>query len=111
MQSSGIVSFVNDGISRSNTDCLKCIINFVAMKELVEEITSRDFPNIETLHAYIDASIPELSGVQEEGMMIFRDKENTVEIIATIVDDLSVTVDRGDVEAETSFQVFLRVQH
>lgn len=111
MQSSGIVSFVNDGISRSNTDCLQCVIHFAAMKELIEEITSRNFPNIETLHAYIDTSMPELTGVLEEGMMIFRDQENTVEIIATIADDLSVTVEREDVEAETSFQVFLRVQH
>lgn len=111
MQSSGIVSFVNDGISRSNTDCLQCVIHFTAMKELIEEITSRNFPNIETLHAYIDTSMPELTGVLEEGMMIFRDQENTVEIIATIADDLSVTVEREDVEAETSFQVFLRVQH
>lgn len=111
IESSGIVSFVNDGISRSNKDCLMCIIAFAAMKELVEEITSRDFPNIETLQAYINASMPELSGVQEEGMMIFRDKEHRVEIIATIADDLSVTVDGEDVMAETSFQVFLRVQH
>jgi len=111
MQSSGIVSFVNDGISRSNIDCLQCVIHFAAMKELIEEITSRNFPNIETLHAYIDTSMPELTGVLEEGMMIFRDQENTVEIIATIADELSVTVEREDVEAETSFQVFLRVQH
>jgi len=111
IESSGIVFFVNDGISRSNKDCLKCVITFVAMKELVEEITSRKFPNIEILQAYVDASMPELSGVQEDGMMIFRDKENRVEIIAMIEDDLSVRVDLEDVAAETSFQVFLRVQH
>ncbi len=111
IESSGIVSFVNDGISRSNKDCLKCVITFVAMKELIEEITAREFPNIEILQAYIDASMPELSGVQEEGMMIFRDKEHSIEIIATIADDLSVSVNREDVAAESSFQVFLRVQH
>jgi hypothetical protein len=111
IESSGIVSFVNDGISRSNKDCLKCVITFVAMKELVEEVTSREFPNIDILQAYIDASMPELSGVYEEGMMIFRDKEHRVEIIATIADDLSVRVDIEDVVAESSFQVFLRVQH
>ncbi len=111
IESSGIVSFVNDGISRSNKDCLKCVITFVAMKELVEEITSREFPNIEILQAYVDASMPELSGVQEDGMIFFRDKGNRVEIIAMIEDDLSVRVDLEDVVAETSFQVFLRVQH
>lgn len=111
IESSGIVSFLNDGISRSNKDCLKCVITFVAMKELIEGITSREFPNIEILQAYIDTSMPELSGVHEEGMVIFRDKENRVEIIATIEDDLSVRVDREDIGAETSFQVFLRVQH
>jgi len=111
IESSGIVSFVNDGISRSNKDCLKCVITFVAKKELVEEITSREFQNIEILQAYVDASMPELLGVYEEGILIFRDKEHRVEIIATIADDLSVTVDREDVMAETSFQVFLRVQH
>jgi hypothetical protein len=81
------------------------------MKELIEEITAKEFPNVEILQAYIDASMPELSGVYEEGMMIFRDKEHRVEIIATIADDLSVRVDLEDVVAESSFQVFLRVQH
>jgi hypothetical protein len=111
IESSGIVSFVNDGISRSNKDCLKCIITFVAMKELIEEITAKEFPNVEILQAYIDASMPELSGGYEEGMMIFRDKEHRVEIIAMIAEDLSVSVDLEDVIAESSFQVFLRVQH
>lgn len=111
IESSGIVSFVNDGISRSNKDCLKCVITFVAMKNLIEEITSREFQNIEILQAYIYASMPELSGIYEDGMVIFRDQKNLVEIIATIADNLSVRVDLEDVVAETSFQVFLRVQH
>ncbi len=111
IQSSGIVSFASEGISRSNRDCLQCVITFERLSDFIAEVTGRSFSDIETLSSYIEASKLGLSGESDEGVMIYRDVEKRVEVIATIEDDQSVRVDPEDVEAESSFQVFLRVQH
>jgi len=111
IQSSGIVSFANEGISRSNKDCLQCVITFDRLNDLIAGITGRTFSDIGALHSYIETSMPGLSAEAEAGMVTYRDAEGKVEIIATVADDQSVTVEREDVEAESSFQVYLRVQH
>ncbi len=111
IQSSGIISFVNEGISRSNRDCLQCVITFERWNDLIAGITGRSFSDIETLNRYIEASKLGLSGEPDEGMVTYCDVEKRVEVIATIADDQSVRVDLEDVEAESSFQVFLRVQN
>ncbi len=111
IQSSGIVSFANNGISRAKKDCLLCIITFDALETLITEVTSRTFPDREALRQYVAASSLGLSERFEDGSLVFRDGGNKVEIIASVSEGEGVTVDLDDVEAERSFQVFLRVQH
>ena len=110
IESSGIVSFTNEGISRSNKECLQCVITFERLRGLIP-ITGRSFASIDVLSAYMEASVPGLSGQREEEMITYSDAANTIEIIATVADDLSVSVAPEDIEAQSSFQVFLRVQH
>lgn len=111
IQSSGIVSFANEGISRSNKDCLQCVITFDRLHDLIAGITGRTFSDVGALNSYIETSMPGLSAEEEAGMVTYRDVEKRVEIIATVAEDLSVSVEPEDVEAESSFQVYLRVQH
>jgi len=111
IQSSGIVSFANRGISRSKKDCLLCVITFDVLEALIAEITSRTFPDKEALRHAVAASSLGLSERLEEGSLIFGDAENMVEITASMTEENGITVDIEDVEAESSFQVFLRVQH
>ncbi|WP_345975931.1 hypothetical protein [Sulfurimonas sp. HSL3-7] len=111
IQSSGIVSFANEGISRANKDCLQCVITFDAMQTLIAGITGRTFSDIAALNGYIESVMPGLSAEQEAGLVTYRDAGKQVEIIATVGEDLSVTVDRDDIGAESTFQVLLRVQH
>jgi hypothetical protein len=48
IQSSGIVSFASEGISRSKKECLQCVITFKLLSVFIAVITSRSFLNIET---------------------------------------------------------------
>jgi hypothetical protein len=111
IQASGVASFANQGISRSNRDCLQCVITFDRLNELIAGITRRTFASAEVLTTYIEASALGLLPEPEAESITFRDADESVEIIGTIGSDARVKVDFEDVEAVTEFQVFLRVQH
>ncbi|WP_345975898.1 hypothetical protein [Sulfurimonas sp. HSL3-7] len=111
LHATGVASFANQGISRSNRDCLQCVITFDKLHELIAGITSRTFLSAGVLSTFIEASALGLIPEPEAECITFRDADGSVEIIGTIGSDARVTVDSGDVEAMTSFQVFLRVQH
>jgi len=113
IQSGGIVSFENRGISRTNKACLLCEIRFDRLDDLVTALTSTSFSSPHMLTEHIaNAQLPlSVQHSVEEGLIIFTDPGSHVEIIAQLNSDGTVSVEADDIDAVTSFQVFLRIQH
>ena len=112
IQASGIVSFENRGISRTNRDCLLCEIRFDRLIELLGTLTAAPFDSPERLKKQIENSGISLSAQsgESDGLIVFADKAARVEVIAQVNGDGRVSVEADDIDAVTSFQVFLRVQ-
>ena len=112
IQASGIVSFENRGISRTNRDCLLCEIRFDRLIELLGTLTAAPFDSPERLKKQIENSGISLSAQsgESDGLIVFADKAARVEVIAQVNGDGTVSVEADDIDAVTSFQVFLRVQ-
>ena len=112
IQAGGIVSFENHGISRTNRDCLLCEIRFDRLIELLRALTAAPFDSRESLKKQIeDSGVPLYAQSGEtDGMIVFADKAAHTELIAQVNSDGSVSVEAEDIDAVTSFQVFLRVQ-
>jgi len=113
IQAGGIVSFENHGISRTNRACLLCEIRFDRLDDLVSTLSSTSFSSLQMLTEHIENARLPLSAQrsEEEGLIIFSDVGGHVEIIAQINSDGTVSVEADDIDAVTSFQVFLRIQH
>lgn len=113
IQSSGIVSFENHGISRTNKTCLLCEIRFDRLDELVGTLPATLFSSPQKLMEHVEnAKLPlSVQSSEGEGLIVFSDTGSHVEIIAQHNSDGTVTVDADDIDAVSSFQVFLRIQH
>lgn len=113
IQAGGIVSFENRGISRTNKSCLLCVIRFDRLSDLVTTLTSTPFSSAQKLMEHVENTRLPLSmqSSEDEGLIIFTDPGSHVEIIAQVNSDGTVSVEADDIDAVTSFQVFLRIQH
>jgi len=113
IQAGDIVSFENHGISRTNKACLLCEIRFDRLDELLGTLTAAPFSSPQKLREYVESAKLPLSVQEreEEGLIIFSDAGSHVEIIAQLNSDGTVSVEADDIDAVTSFQVFLRIQH
>lgn len=107
------IKFKNNGISRSNLDCLYWEITCSPYADFLEQLTTIGFPSLEILNEYLNK--------RALGLFIDKDDDNEyvclttchkkIEIIASIGKDGSIYMDVDDIELRPSFQIFLRVQH
>ncbi len=112
IQVSGIVSFENCGISRTNRECLLCEIRFDRLIALIGKLTAAPFDSPESLKKQIENSGILLSAQSggSDGLIVFTDEAAHIELIAQVDSEGRVSVEAGDIDAVTSFQLFLRVQ-
>ena len=112
IQAGGIVSFENRGISRTNRECLLCEIRFDRLTELLRVLTAAPFDSPECLKKQIENSGILLSAQsgESDGLIVFTDEDAHIELIAQVNSEGRVSVEADDIDAVTSFQVFLRVQ-
>ena len=112
IQAGGIVSFENCGISRTNRECLLCEIRFDRLIALIGTLTVAPFDSTERLKKQIENSGILLSAQsgESDGLIVFTDEDAHIELIAQVNSEGRVSVEADDIDAVTSFQVFLRVQ-
>jgi len=111
IQASKLVSFDNQGVSRSNKDCLLCKIRFDKLHDLIHKLTHTKFSSIHAVDRCIKESRLMLIKEYDSDCLSYADEDKHIEIIATIGKDGSVLVDKDDIEAIHTFSVFLRIQH
>lgn len=113
IEASGIVRFENHGISRSQKNALLCKVYFDPLEKLLKTIVSKRFHDAMELESALDAS--KLSFDKSEdinnNLIIYTSATEKIEIIADIAPDGSVSVENDGVEAWSSFNLYLHVQH
>lgn len=113
LEVSGLVSFDNQGISRSNTDCLLCVISFNKLVQFKDELLSCHFDSYRKYEAFINASgfAFEKDPGDDEAYVTHSAEEGFFEIACSIEDDGRVEVESEDIKLQEKFNVYLRVQH
>lgn len=113
LEKSGLVSFDNQGISRSNTDCLLCVVSFNKLVQFKNELLSCHFDSYRKYEAFIEASgfaFEKVSG-DDKAYVVHSAEEGFFEIACSIEDDGNVEVESEDIKLQEKFNVYLRVQH
>jgi len=113
IERSGIVSFDNHGISRSNKDCLLCVLTCVELSDFKKELLNCNFDSYERYEAFIQASgfDFEVDSSSEVDYIVHRDKEGFYEFACSIEPDGKVNIESEDVQLQETFHIYLRVQH
>ena len=113
IQSSGIVSFDNHGISRSNTDCLLCVLTYEDLFAFKQELLSCSFDSYARYEAFILDSGFDLKRdpQSQEDYIIHKSDNGFYEIACSIGSDGKVSIDSEDIKLQEKFNIYLRVQH
>jgi len=112
LEMSGLVSFKNQGISRSKKECLLCIVRLSQLVQFKDALLSRTFDRYEEYEAFIKAS--GLAFEKEEGdnnYVVYSAQEGFFEIGCSIEEDGRVELESDDVKLQETFNIYLRVQH
>jgi hypothetical protein len=112
LQQHDFIHFENRGISRSERDCLLCEVRCEPFETFLERVRSSRFESADVLREFVACAALGLGEVHDDdpSVLTFGTTDGTVEIVATVQEDGSVGIDPEDIEAEPSFQVYLRVQ-
>ena len=113
IESSGIVSFDNQGVSRSRKDCLLCVLTYVELARFKKELTSCVFDSYKKYEAFIRTSGFDLriAPESEEDYVIHRSADGFYEIACSIEKDGSISIESEDIQLKEQFNVYLRIQH
>ncbi len=113
IESSGIVSFDNQGISRSNRDCLLCVLTCIELSRFKEELSHCVFDSYERYEAFIRSSglDLQLASESDDDYVIHRSPDGFYEVACSIEADGTVSIDTEDIKLQEQFNVYLRVQH
>lgn len=113
IEKSGLVSFENRGISRSDTDCLLCVVTFTDLARFKQELLTRRFDSLQRYETFIAESgfalYKEASG--DTSYVTHRCKDGFYEIACSIEEDGRVEVDSEEIRLHECFNIYLRVQH
>lgn len=112
LQQHDFIHFENRGISRSERDCLLCEVRCEPFEAFLAGIRSMRFESADSLREFVACAALGIREIDEgnPSMLTFGTTDGTVEIVATLQEDGSIGIDPEDIEAEPSFQVYLRVQ-
>jgi hypothetical protein len=113
IEASGLVRFENHGISRSNKNALLCKVYFEPLKKLLKTIVSKRYENAAELESALKSSkiLFEKAVDIDKNLIIYTSATEKIEIIADVAPDGSVCVESDGVEACSSFNLYLHVQH
>jgi hypothetical protein len=113
LQQYDFIHFENRGISRSETDCLLCEVRCEPFAAFLTAITAAVFESAEVLRDMITKTGLGLFEEKSDdvALLSFMSEDKAVEIIASVAQDGSVSIDADDIEVLPFFQVYLRVQH
>jgi len=113
IESSGIVSFDNQGISHSNRDCLLCVLTCIDLARFKKELSHCVFDSYDKYEAFIRTSgfDLQLSSESDDDYVIHRSADGFYEVACSIEQDGSVSIDTEDIKLQERFNVYLRVQH
>ncbi len=113
IEKSGLVSFENRGISRSDTDCLLCVVTFIDLARFKHELLTCRFDSLQTYEKFIEESGLALhkEASEDKSYVIHRCVNGFYEIACSIEEDGRVEVDSEEIRLHECFNVYLRVQH
>jgi len=113
IQASGLVSFENTGISRSNKDCLLCVITCHELLRFKNELLACQFDSYEKYEQFIVASGFDLKkdNKSEEDYVSHKSEDRFYEIGCYIKENGHIEIDSEDIKLQETFNVYLRVQH
>jgi len=113
IERSGIVSFENHGISRSNKDCLLCVLTCTSLSLFKQELLRCGFDSYARYEAFIKSSGFDfkVDTHSEEDYIIHNSENGFYEIACSIDSDGKVSIDSEDIKLQEQFNIYLRVQH
>jgi len=113
IEQSGLVSFENRGISRSDTDCLLCVVTFNDLARFKQELLSCRFDSFEQYEKFIEASGFTLykEASEDKSYVVHKCENGFYEIACSIEEDGRVEVDSEEIRLHECFNIYLRVQH
>lgn len=113
IEKSGLVSFENMGISRSDTDCLLCVVTFTDLARFKHELLSCRFDSFERYEKFIaDSGFTLHKEVSEDKTYVTHKSESGFyEIACSIEEDGRVEIDCDEIRLHECFNIYLRVQH
>lgn len=113
IEKSGLVSFENRGISRSDTDCLLWVVTFVDLARFKQELLTSRFDSLQRYEKFIEESgfalHKEVS--KDKSYVIHKCEDGFYEIACSVEEDGRVEVDSDEIRLHECFNIYLRVQH
>ena len=112
IQMNHFVSFENRGISRSNTNCLLCVIIFNRLSKFKNALLSSQFVSYEQYEQFIMASGFDLKKDHEstETYVSHKSEDGFFEISCSIEKNGQIHIDSEDINLQEAFNVYLRIQ-
>lgn len=113
IEATGLVRLENHGISRTHKNALLCKVYFEPLENLLSSIVSKRFDNAAELERVLEAGTFtfDKSDDIDKNLIIYSSTTEKVEIIADVTPDGSICVDGDGVEACSTFNLYLHVQH
>lgn len=113
LEQSALVSFENRGISRSDTDCILCVVTFTDLARFKQELLACRFDSFEKYEKFISESGFDLrrEAEGERSYVSHKSENGFYEIACSIEEDGHVEVDREEIRLHECFNIYLRVQH
>lgn len=113
IEASGLVRLENHGISRSQKNALLCKVYFEPLEKLLSSIVSKRFHTAAELESALKVSKLsfEKSDDIDNNLIVYTAASEKIEIIADVAPDGSVCVGDDGVEAYSTFNLYLHVQH
>lgn len=113
IEKSGLVSFENRGISRSDTDCLLWVVTFTDLARFKHELLSCRFDSLDKYEKFIeDSGLALHKEVSEDkSYVVYKSENGFYEIACSVEEDGRVEVDSEEIRLHECFNIYLRVQH
>jgi len=113
IQKVNFVSFDNTGVSRSNKDCLLCVVTYDKLLKFKNKLLAKELNSYDEYDDFILTS--GFGFIKDENISLeyvsFKDEEEFFEINFSVDKNRQIEFDSEDIDIDTSFNVYLRIQN